>query len=330
MGVMLMLALFTIAMAIAVPRISKEIQRDREVETMHRGKQYVRAIQLYYRKFNAYPPNIDALAKSNEIRFLRKRYIDPTTGKDDWKLIMFGQNKTPMAMGFFGQPLGMPGAQGAGIGTSAASLAGGSAASFGGQTSSGASGGFGSSTIGSSSLGSSSIGSSLGSSTGSLGGSSVGSSGSGITGSTDTSGSSSTTSGSTTAGTGTTTTGTDANGNPTTGTAGPGATTGGQQTFGGAGIIGVSPASPKESILVYKKKNHYNDWEFLYSILSDQQTISGGNAGTIGQPAGGTGTNGTGTSGFGGSSGFGGTGTSGAGSSGTSTTTPTTPTTPQQ
>src|ERR1700758_5430089 len=49
---------------------------------------------------------MEALIKTNEIRFLRKKYIDPTTGKDDWKPIMFGQNKTPMAMGFFGQPLG--------------------------------------------------------------------------------------------------------------------------------------------------------------------------------------------------------------------------------
>ena len=28
--------------------------------------------------------------------------------------------------------------------------------------------------------------------------------------------------------------------------------------------------SPKQSILVYKKKNHYNEWEFLYSPLSEQ------------------------------------------------------------
>ena len=40
------------------------------------------------------------------------------------------------------------------------------------------------------------------------------------------------------------------------------------QTFGGGGIIGFSPASPKQSILIYKKKNHYNEWEFLYSPLA--------------------------------------------------------------
>ncbi len=106
LGVLILLALFILAMAVTAPRIAAEIQRDRELETMHRGKQYIRAVQLYYRKFNAYPPNIDALVKTNEIKFLRKRYTDPLTGKDDWKPIMFCQNKAPLAMGFFGQPLG--------------------------------------------------------------------------------------------------------------------------------------------------------------------------------------------------------------------------------
>ena len=54
---------------------------------------------------HAYPPSIDALVQTNNIRFLRKKYVDPMTGKDDWKPILFGQNKAPTAMGFFGQPL---------------------------------------------------------------------------------------------------------------------------------------------------------------------------------------------------------------------------------
>ena len=99
------LALLVLSLAVAAPRVAKSIQRDRELETFHRGMQYRRAIQLYYRKFHAYPPNVDALVKTNEIRFLRKKYIDPMTGKDDWKPVLFGQNKTPTAMGFFGQPL---------------------------------------------------------------------------------------------------------------------------------------------------------------------------------------------------------------------------------
>src|SRR5215469_14837564 len=105
-SVMFILALLIISMAVAMPKVIADIQRDRELETYHRGLQYRRAIQLYYRKFNRYPPNVDALVKTNNIRFLRKKYIDPITGKDDWKPVMFGQNKAPLAMGFFGQPLG--------------------------------------------------------------------------------------------------------------------------------------------------------------------------------------------------------------------------------
>ena len=55
-------------------------QRDQELETMHRGQQYIRAVQLYYRKFRRFPPNVDALEDTNMQRFLRKRYADPLTG----------------------------------------------------------------------------------------------------------------------------------------------------------------------------------------------------------------------------------------------------------
>jgi hypothetical protein len=36
--------------------------------------------------------------------------------------------------------------------------------------------------------------------------------------------------------------------------------------------------------MVYKKKNHYNEWEFVYDPITEQM-MSGGNTGTIGQPA---------------------------------------------
>ncbi len=44
------------------------------------------------------------------------------------------------------------------------------------------------------------------------------------------------------------------------------------------------PAAPRQSIRIFKKKNHYNEWEFTYDPISDAQTISGGNAAGIGQP----------------------------------------------
>ena len=285
--VIFMLAMLILSLSIAIPRVRESIQRDREVETMRRGKQYIRAVQLYYRKFNAYPPNVDALVKTNNIRFLRKKYVDPTTGKDEWKPVLFGQNKTPQAMGFFGQPLAA--ASGGGIGPSAGNtgLAGPTSGAGGTNTSTGL-GLFNSSPNGSA-------------------GSGTGAAGQGGT------------------------SGTDANGNPTpgtgttgTGTSGTGSTgsvfgssnnpTGNGQTFGGGGIIGFSPQSPKQSLIVYKKKNHYNEWEFLYSPLMDQQTMAGGNTGLVGQPASGTTTP------------IGGPGTV----TPTAPTGPTTPTTPQQ
>jgi type II secretory pathway pseudopilin PulG len=213
------MALLVIAMAAAAPLVVKSIQRDREVETFHRGMQYRRGIQLYYRKFNAYPPSIDALTKTNNIRFLRKRYIDPMTGKDDWKPVRFGQNKTPTAMGFFGEPLAGNASTIAGTGPS------------GGNGLNGTSG--------------SSSGSGVGDMTSTL-------NSSGSTGSTGATG-----------GTGSTS---DSSSNSSTGLTG--------QTFGGAGIIGFSPASPKQSILVYKKKNHYNEWEFTYDPLQERKVIS--------------------------------------------------------
>lgn len=290
-----MMVILILSLSVAVPRVRESIQRDREIETMQRGKQYIRAIQLYYKKFHAYPPNIDALVKTNDIRFLRKRYIDPTTGKDDWKPILWGQNKTPAAMGFFGQPLaaGFGGGIGPGGGNTPGGLGGGGL--FGNPASSGGIG--------------TQQGGGLFNSNPTGGSPTTGTSGSGPTGAPGQNGTGGTT---------------DSNGNPTS-TAGSGSNsnststgsssssnnpTGSGQAFGGGGIIGFSPASPKQSILVYKKKNHYNEWEFLYNPLMDQQMMGGSNVNT-GMPTQ-TGTNPTNSP------------------NPTPPTPPTTPTTPQQ
>jgi type II secretory pathway pseudopilin PulG len=231
-SVMFLLALLIIAMAVAMPRVIADIQRDREVETYRRGMQYRRAVQLYFRKFNRYPPNVEALVKTNNIRFLRKRYLDPITGKDDWKPIMFGQQKTPLAMGFFGQPLG--------------------GAGFGGPVMAGTGPG---GTIGNMPI-STPIGS---------GGFNPGGGGSDSGGNPNDPNNANA--------------GQNGGANPGDPNAGGGQNPGGTPigganpiggpAFGGAGIVGFSPASPKPSIVVYKKKNHYNEWEFTYSPLSD-------------------------------------------------------------
>lgn len=104
LGALVAIALMLLVLAIAAPRVARELRREREVEAVHRGNQYVRAIQLYYRSFGHYPGSIEQLEKSNNIRFLRQRYSDPITGKDDFRTIPVGQNKTTVKS-FFGQPL---------------------------------------------------------------------------------------------------------------------------------------------------------------------------------------------------------------------------------
>jgi type II secretory pathway pseudopilin PulG len=290
LSIMFLLFLLTMALAVAVPRMSRSIQRDKDLETMERGKQYRRAVQLYYRKFHAYPPSVDALVKTNEIRFLRKKYIDPVTGKDDWKPIMFGQNKVPIAMGFFGQPLAA-GSSLAGIGPSGGNAMNGLGSGINGGLNSGFNGGSSNALF--NSPGSTSNSSSSGTNDTS-----------GTNGQTGTTGSSSAT------GTG----GTDSSGS----TSSNGGLSG--QTFGGAGIIGFEPASSKQSILIWKKKDHYNEWEFTYDPIMEMKTMGGGNTGMIGQPA-------SGMSSPVGSSPFSSTPTTG--SSSTPTTTPST-SSPQQ
>jgi hypothetical protein len=63
---------------------------------IHRGVQYSRAIRAYYKKFGRYPATIENLENTNQMRFLRKRYKDPLTGKD-FKLLHFGEAKMGLA-----------------------------------------------------------------------------------------------------------------------------------------------------------------------------------------------------------------------------------------
>jgi type II secretory pathway pseudopilin PulG len=88
--VILLAALMLIALAAAAPVVAKDLRRDKEVESAHRANEYVRAIRLYYKKFKTYPPSIEALENTNNVRFLRKQYVDPLTGKADWRIIHVG------------------------------------------------------------------------------------------------------------------------------------------------------------------------------------------------------------------------------------------------
>src|SRR5712692_12049179 len=79
---MLFVALLAITAVAVAPSIAFQIRRDREEELIHRGVQYSRAIRRYVKKFERYPMRIEELENTNNIRFLRKRFKDPITGRD--------------------------------------------------------------------------------------------------------------------------------------------------------------------------------------------------------------------------------------------------------
>jgi hypothetical protein len=83
---MLCAALLTITLMTVETNYRQSIRRDREVEMIHRGVQYERAVRLYYRKYHSYPPSIDRLLNTNGFHFLRKAYKDPMTKDGTWRI----------------------------------------------------------------------------------------------------------------------------------------------------------------------------------------------------------------------------------------------------
>ncbi|HEU0121247.1 MAG TPA: hypothetical protein VFQ91_12030 [Bryobacteraceae bacterium] len=82
-----MAAMMAMSLYLEMPRLALEMQRNREELLIERGEQYVRAIKVFQKKNKKYPQTIEELESTNSVRFLRRRYLDPMTGKDDWRII---------------------------------------------------------------------------------------------------------------------------------------------------------------------------------------------------------------------------------------------------
>jgi len=298
-GVIVMAAIVLIVLSVAAPIVAKDLKRERELEAKHRGEQYVRAIRLFYQKNNTYPASVKALENTNNVRYLRQHYLDPMTGKDDWKLIGLGQAKTTVK-GFFGQPLsGLNGASG-GLG-SAGGMQSGGVPNTGGTT-----GSTGSTAAGTTGTGTTGSGPGTGSGDQSGSGSAFGSS-----------------SGSTSGGFGTS-------------SFGQNGASGGASAFGSGStgpFVGVGIPKDGASILTLNEQTDYSTWEFIYDPRIEQlyakSSIFGGgiatSSGGLGSASGLSSTPGTGANGSGPGSSTTGPGTGGATSGGT-----TSPTTPPQ
>ena len=85
-------AILAIGLYEQMPRAAFEAQRDKEQLLIDHGLQYKRGVQLYVRKYGRYPAKIEDLDNTQNIRFLRKHYLDPMTGKDEWRLLHIGPN----------------------------------------------------------------------------------------------------------------------------------------------------------------------------------------------------------------------------------------------
>lgn len=78
-GLLVAIGIMSVLMSVAMPAWRTLAKREKEAELLFRGQQYVRAIDLYQRRFpGAYPTDIEMLV---EERFLRRLYPDPMTGE---------------------------------------------------------------------------------------------------------------------------------------------------------------------------------------------------------------------------------------------------------
>ena len=259
---MLVIALAAMAALAILPEIGQQIRRDREEELIHRGVQYSRAIKHYVKKFGRYPTRIEDLEKTNEVRFLRKRYKDPITGKDFKILTM-----TDVQLAYAGEIGGAPGAP-PGNPLTAGGLQG--PGGPGAQANAGAGG-----LNGAALTGGFAGGGFAGGGTGpGLGGLNPNPGGVGTPGTT--AGSNGGQDSEETAGEDTNPAGSNASpgqnqaGQPTSGPLGQSPGAGNNQVFGGGPMVGVASTSKDKTIRVFNKKDHYNQWQFIYDPSTDR------------------------------------------------------------
>jgi hypothetical protein len=267
--------LMAIAALEATPVVRTEGQREKEEEMIWRGKQYVRAIKLYYRKNGRFPTKVEDLSepKMGSLRYLRQAYKDPMNKEDGtWRLIyvgpagqLIGSLKPPQNLQL--QGAGMTGATQPG--TPASAFAGGFGSGQGttgglGQSGSAFGSGFGSSSFGSS-------GSQLG---GAAAGGLTPATGAG----TATPGAPGTAPGTPGAAQGATSADT---GEPDPNAPAPVDTS----NFVGGNIIGIGSKAVHPSIIIYEKAKNYHLFEFVWDPSKDTMGIGG--AGTqVGTPIG--------------------------------------------
>ncbi len=249
LAILLMMAFMIIAATIEAPRLIQQMKRDREEEMIHRGTEYARAIKKFYKKTGRYPASLDDLDKG-QIRYLRKRYKDPLTKDGKWKLLNYGDIQSLLNAN-------APGTPAAALGSQGLSTPGQSPNQTGNPTTPAPQGVQVVDPSQQQQQQPQPIGGNFG------GGATGGQQGSGAFTNTFSLGSSSP-SPSQPGG---------ASSNPSSPSSSPFGqnTTGGSQTFGGGAIVGVASVSKDPTIRIYNKKKTYDEWQFIYNPIMDQQ-----------------------------------------------------------
>jgi type II secretory pathway pseudopilin PulG len=255
----LFVALIAIAAVVMAPVIAFQVKRDREEELIHRGVQYSRAMKHFVKKFGRYPTRIEELENTNQVRFLRKRYKDPITGKD-FKILHMGDVQMSFGAGLAGAvPAGglNPGLNPGGLVTPGTGGPGGpgglpngaiNTVAIAGGLASAINGGPGQANPGSTFVTptpgqnspdnadneNAAAGPNQGPNPGAPGPGAPGPGAPGAFGATATTGS------------------------------------GGPQVFGGGPIVGVASTSKDKTIRIFNKKDHYYQWQFIYDPSSDR------------------------------------------------------------
>lgn len=94
LGVLLLIAVSSVALAASGTLWSTCVQRERERQLLWIGGQYAQALRSFYRAspgLAQYPQALAELLEDNRFpspqRHLRRLYPDPVTGSDDWGLL---------------------------------------------------------------------------------------------------------------------------------------------------------------------------------------------------------------------------------------------------
>jgi type II secretory pathway pseudopilin PulG len=91
--ILFMLAIMTGGLALAGEVWNTSAMREKEADLLHVGNEYRKAIERYYLSGpqRQYPKSLDQLLKDprqpGTVRYLRRLYPDPITGKDEWGLV---------------------------------------------------------------------------------------------------------------------------------------------------------------------------------------------------------------------------------------------------